>query len=239
MSYIRYCKTCGDRISIRQMPHGQWVAFEPNSDVAHDCYAPAKVVTTKKSDYKNNKNIKTVVDLENKTKITLNNEISETITDFNEMLILFNEAIEKKLVLKIEYTREDGEFNERNIEAIKVHNRSFGIYLEAFCQMRENNRIFKSDRIKSMSSTNEYFSEDHRSVGNAFIKDDEAEEQSSYIKEKKVNKKKTNKKRQMKDSTPINKDIKYKDDSSEVGSNIWVILFGVIGTAIIISFFSS
>ena len=81
------------------MPHGQWVAFEPNSDVAHDCYAPAKVVTTKKSDYKNNKNIKTVVDLENKTKITLNNEISETITDFNEMLILFNEAIEKNIIM--------------------------------------------------------------------------------------------------------------------------------------------
>lgn len=239
MSYIRYCKTCGDRISIRQMPHGQWVAFEPNSDVAHDCYAPAKVVKTKNFDYKNNKNIKTVVDLENKTKITLNNEISETLTDFNEMLVLFNEAIEKKLVLKIDYTREDGEFNERKIEPIKVHNRSFGIYLEAFCQMRENNRIFKSDRIKSMTSTNEYFSGDHRAVGNAFIKEDDAEEQSSYIKEKKVNKKKTSEKRQTKDSTPINREIKYKENNSETGADIWVILFGIIGAVTIISFFSS
>ena len=28
MSYTRDCKTCGQRISLRQMPDGQWVAFD-------------------------------------------------------------------------------------------------------------------------------------------------------------------------------------------------------------------
>lgn len=239
MSYLRYCKTCGDRISIRQMPHGQWVAFEPNSDVAHDCYVPAKVVKKKKFDNKSNKNIKTVIDYENKTKITLNNQSSKTLTDFDEMLILFNEAIEKKLILKIDYTREDGDSNIRNIEPIKVHNRSFGIYLEAFCQMRDSNRIFKSDRIKSMSNTNELFSRDHKAVGNAFIKEEDTEEQDNYIKEKKITNKKINKKKLTNDFNQKNKDINYRNDNSEKGTNIFVIIFGIIGTAFIISFFTS
>jgi hypothetical protein len=40
-SYIRPCRKCGRRISMRQMQHGQWVAFENNE--AHDCGKPAKV----------------------------------------------------------------------------------------------------------------------------------------------------------------------------------------------------
>ena len=35
MSYIRNCKKCGERISLREMEHGQWVAFEVNTDRPH------------------------------------------------------------------------------------------------------------------------------------------------------------------------------------------------------------
>ena len=34
-SYNRKCKHCGRWINIRQMPHGQWVAYE--GDQQHDC----------------------------------------------------------------------------------------------------------------------------------------------------------------------------------------------------------
>ena len=35
MSYIRKCKVCGVRISMREMSQGQWVAFDVGSDEPH------------------------------------------------------------------------------------------------------------------------------------------------------------------------------------------------------------
>ena len=35
MSYIKNCTKCGERISMREMTHGQWVAFDANSDKPH------------------------------------------------------------------------------------------------------------------------------------------------------------------------------------------------------------
>ncbi len=37
MASIRPCNKCGERISIRQMPHGQWVAFDVATDNQHEC----------------------------------------------------------------------------------------------------------------------------------------------------------------------------------------------------------
>lgn len=35
MSYIKNCTKCGQRISLREMSHGQWVAFDANTDKPH------------------------------------------------------------------------------------------------------------------------------------------------------------------------------------------------------------
>ena len=35
MSYIKNCKTCGQKISLREMQRGQWVAFDANTDIPH------------------------------------------------------------------------------------------------------------------------------------------------------------------------------------------------------------
>ncbi len=35
MSYIKSCIKCGAKISLREMRHGQWVAFDANSDKIH------------------------------------------------------------------------------------------------------------------------------------------------------------------------------------------------------------
>ena len=35
MSYVRNCNICGQRISLREMQNGQWVAFEVNTDQVH------------------------------------------------------------------------------------------------------------------------------------------------------------------------------------------------------------
>ena len=37
MAYIRPCNSCGQRISMREMPHGQWVAFDASTETPHKC----------------------------------------------------------------------------------------------------------------------------------------------------------------------------------------------------------
>ena len=48
MASIRPCNKCGESISIRQMPHQQWVAFDVGTDNPHKCL---------KKNIKKNKNI--------------------------------------------------------------------------------------------------------------------------------------------------------------------------------------
>ena len=45
MSYIKSCNVCGERISLRQMAGGQWVAFDAGSDEPH--IHDKKVIKTK------------------------------------------------------------------------------------------------------------------------------------------------------------------------------------------------
>lgn len=43
-SYFRRCKKCGARIHMREMPHGQWVAFD-GRDSVHSCGQPSEYDT--------------------------------------------------------------------------------------------------------------------------------------------------------------------------------------------------
>lgn len=49
MSYIKNCNKCGKTISMREMTHGQWVAFELNSDVVHKHGKGSKTTRTTNS----------------------------------------------------------------------------------------------------------------------------------------------------------------------------------------------
>ena len=51
MSYIRSCNICGQRISLREMQNGQWVAFEVNTNELHKHNKKSK---SKKSTVQNN-----------------------------------------------------------------------------------------------------------------------------------------------------------------------------------------
>ena len=72
MASIRPCNKCGERISIRQMPHQQWVAFNVGTDNPHKCL---------KKNIKKNKNIKpsVVTSISNKESEQIN-----TNYDFEE-----------------------------------------------------------------------------------------------------------------------------------------------------------
>ena len=72
MASIRPCNKCGERISIRQMPHQQWVAFDVGTDNPHKCL---------KKNIKKNKNITSsvVTSISNKESEQIN-----TYYDFEE-----------------------------------------------------------------------------------------------------------------------------------------------------------
>ena len=72
MASIRPCNKCGEGISIRQMPHQQWVAFDVGTDNPHKCL---------KKNIKKNKNIKpsVVTSISNKESEQIN-----TNYDFEE-----------------------------------------------------------------------------------------------------------------------------------------------------------
>lgn len=55
MSLIVDCKFCGERISLRKMPHGKHVPFDANTDDQHNCQ---KLKKTKKQKKKQTKTIK-------------------------------------------------------------------------------------------------------------------------------------------------------------------------------------
>ena len=157
MSYTRSCKTCGTRISIRKMPHGQYVAFEPHGQTPHDCYKPEKIIETS-SAY--------LYEKDNTREILIEKEVVINVNDFYD---IFQNAIEMKNILKIAYTREDGDFKEREICPIKIHERSNVIFFEAFCNLRNSNRIFRLDRITSMKVTENNFMEAYKPLGDIFI----------------------------------------------------------------------
>ena len=55
MSLIVDCKFCGERISLRKMPHGKHVPFDANTDDQHNCQKSKK---QKKQTKKQTKKIK-------------------------------------------------------------------------------------------------------------------------------------------------------------------------------------
>ena len=55
MSLIVDCKFCGERISLRKMPHGKHVPFDANTDDQHNCQKSKKQKKQTKKQTKKNK----------------------------------------------------------------------------------------------------------------------------------------------------------------------------------------
>ena len=103
MASIRPCNKCGERISIRQMPHQQWVAFDVGTD------NPNKFL---KKNIKKNKNIKSwiVTSISNKESEQIN-----TNYDFEEANIKNEiDEIENLKSLKRDSTIYNNEENSNN-----------------------------------------------------------------------------------------------------------------------------
>lgn len=96
MASIRPCNKCGERISIRQMPHQQWVAFNVGTDDPHKCSKKAK-----------KKEIKKIKATNNYKSINLSRKVNDNITQPEFIEDDFNKELEEIENLKKHNKAED------------------------------------------------------------------------------------------------------------------------------------
>ena len=75
----------------------------------------------------------------------------------NEKMQTLHQAINTKHVVKIQYKTIDKEENSRSIEPLSLVFKGYAWYLLAYCRVREDFRIFRLSRIKSLEITNQTF----------------------------------------------------------------------------------
>ena len=159
MSYIKNCKECGQRISLREMPGGQWVAFDVHTDKVHEHFTTSKnskaqrskrtAQKAKKATGKVTNNAATIVDRDGEE-----HRLNQTqgkwldLTTANK-LKLFNWLVENQFSVKIEYIDRDGDGTTRSIFPITIlgGTRVQTAKVEAWCKLRNDSRTFALSKI--------------------------------------------------------------------------------------------
>ena len=135
-SYIRPCRECGQRISLRQMPAGQWVAFDVSTETQHSCGKKTK----------ENPNIKKLA--QNKKK-EMREELIDIGYEQDEVSVAknLNKSIKEKKRLDISYQSYNSQITSRQISPVKKFKYQGEHYLQAYCHLRSDERNFKIDSI--------------------------------------------------------------------------------------------
>ena len=149
MSYTRPCSKCGERISLRQMPAGQWVAFDVSTEESHICGVKNKPdISVKLKSKKKPKQVNESIDLGYED----NNERDESKIYDNSSGIHYciDKAIKEKKRIFIDYYSEyNDESTSREISPIKKYKYKSNNYLQAYCHKRKAERNFLTKSIES------------------------------------------------------------------------------------------
>lgn len=149
MSYTRPCSKCGERISLRQMPAGQWVAFDVSTEESHICGVKNKPdISVKLKSKKKPKQVNDSIDLGYED----NNEKEESKIYDNSSGIHYciDKAIKEKKRIFIDYYSEyNDESTSREISPIKKYKYKSNNYLQAYCHKRKAERNFLTKSIES------------------------------------------------------------------------------------------
>jgi hypothetical protein len=179
MSYTKPCNKCGERISLRQMPQGQWVAFDASTEESHICGVindPDISVKLKKK----NKNVNEEIELKN-------------YNNTSEIHQYIDKAIREKKRIYIEYnSKHNEEYTEREISPIKKFKEKGRTYLQAYCHKRKDERIFLTRSIISVNKVNKDATKKKIGKPNLKIIRKNREEQNHIFHEPKLNKTKKN-----------------------------------------------
>lgn len=154
MSYTRPCSKCGERISLRQMPAGQWVAFDVSTEESHVCGVKNKPdISVKLKSKKKPKQVNDSIDLGYED----NNEKEESKIYDNSSGIHYciDKAIKEKKRIFIDYYSEyNDESTSREISPIKKYKYKSNNYLQAYCHKRKAERNFLTKSIESATEIN-------------------------------------------------------------------------------------
>lgn len=154
MSYTRPCSKCGERISLRQMPAGQWVAFDVSTEESHVCGVKNKPdISVKLKSKKKPKQVNDSIDLGYED----NNEREESKIYDNSSGIHYciDKAIKEKKRIFIDYYSEyNDESTSREISPIKKYKYKSNNYLQAYCHKRKAERNFLTKSIESATEIN-------------------------------------------------------------------------------------
>jgi len=154
MSYTRPCNKCGERISLRQMPGGQWVAFDVSTEESHICGVKNKPdISVKLKSKKKPKQVNDSIDLGYED----NNEREESKIYDNSSGIHYciDKAIKEKKRIFIDYYSEyNDESTSREISPIKKYKYKSNNYLQAYCHKRKAERNFLTKSIESATEIN-------------------------------------------------------------------------------------
>jgi len=161
MSYTKPCNKCGQRISLRQMPAGQWVAFDVSTEDQHICgvqNAPdisIKIKGKKKKELQEEDSIDLGYDdsdleIEEEDDIEeIQNEskIYDTTSGIHKCI---DKSIKEKKRILIDYYSEYNEENtQREISPIKKFKYKDKTYLQAYCHKRKAERNFLTRSIET------------------------------------------------------------------------------------------
>ncbi len=73
-------------------------------------------------------------------------------------------SISAKQILNIEYKKADGSISNRNLESIGCYHQFNHWYLVAFCQLKNDYRTFKLNRIQNLKLLDQFFDKSHISL---------------------------------------------------------------------------
>ena len=154
MSYTRPCNKCGERISLRQMPAGQWVAFDVSTEEFHVCGVKNKPdISVKLKGKKKPKQANDSIDLgyeDNKVK-----DESKIYDNSSGIHYCIDKAIKEKKRIFIDYYSEyNDESTSREISPIKKYKYKNNNYLQAYCHKRKAERNFLTKSIESATEIN-------------------------------------------------------------------------------------
>lgn len=144
---------------------------------------------------------------------------------------LIHVAIKNKNIISIEYEKDDGSFSKRKLYPITVQRYRKKEYLEAFCLLRKNNRIFKFKNIKKIIFFKKKYLGNYPSIlkiGTPLIN------HHTKIQKKLLKKKKIVNKNIKKDSIIRSKTLEKKPKNSKEIFNIFLIITVIIVIFVII-----
>ena len=158
-SYRRPCRECGQKISLRQMPAGHWVAFDVSTETQHKCG-------------KKTKENPTIKKLAQNKKREVEDELIDIGYEQNEISVVknLNKSIKDKKRLDISYQSYNSQITSRQVSPVKKFKYQGEDYLQAYCHLRNDERNFKIDSIieATISKKNAFKS---KKIGKPNLKD--------------------------------------------------------------------